>query len=147
MIQSFKEVYLKNLNSLMTEISLYEREEDIWKIDTGILNSAGNLTLHLMGNLNYFIGTYLGDTGYVRDRDREFADKDIPKLQLMSDLNETINMLDITLSNLTDADLLQVYPTDKFGVGKTTGYILTYLLAHFNYHLGQINYHRRLLSK
>ncbi len=147
MIQSFKEVYLKNLNSLMTEISLYEREEDIWKIDTGILNSAGNLTLHLMGNLNYFIGTYLGDTGYVRDRDREFADKDIPKLQLMSDLNETINMLDITLSNLTDQDLLQVYPTDKFGVGKTTGYILTYLLAHFNYHLGQINYHRRLLSK
>lgn len=147
MIQSFKEVYLKNLNSLMTEISLYEKEEDIWKIDTGILNSAGNLTLHLMGNLNYFIGTYLGDTGYVRDRDREFADKDIPKLQLMSDLNETINMLDITLSNLTDQDLLQVYPTDKFGVGKTTGYILTYLLAHFNYHLGQINYHRRLLSK
>ena len=131
----------------MTEISLYEKEEDIWKIDTGILNSAGNLTLHLMGNLNYFIGTYLGDTGYVRDRDREFADKDIPKLQLMSDLNETINMLDITLSNLTDQDLLQVYPTDKFGVGKTTGYILTYLLAHFNYHLGQINYHRRLLSK
>lgn len=147
MIQSFKEVYLKNLNSLMTEISLYEREEDIWKIESGILNSAGNLTLHLMGNLNYFIGTYLGDTGYVRDRDREFADKDIPKLQLMSDLNETINMLDITLANLTDQDLLQVYPTDKFGVGKTTGYILTYLLAHFNYHLGQINYHRRLLSK
>ena len=59
MIQSLKEVYLKNLNSLMTEISLYNSEEDIWKVEPGILNSAGNLTLHLMGNLNFFIGTYL----------------------------------------------------------------------------------------
>lgn len=83
----------------------------------------------------------------MRDRDREFSDKDIPKLQLMNDLNETINMLDVTLSNLSDEALLQVYPTDKFGEGKTNAYILTYLLAHFNYHLGQINYHRRLLSK
>lgn len=147
MIQSFKEVYLKNLNSLLTEISLYNSEEDIWRVEPGILNSAGNLTLHLMGNLNFFIGTYLGDTGYVRDRDREFADKDIPKQQLINDLNETINMLDVTLSNLTDEALLKVYPTDKFGEGKTNAYILTYLLAHFNYHLGQINYHRRLLSK
>ncbi len=147
MIQSFKEVYLKNLNSLMTEISLYNSEEDIWRVEEGISNSAGNLTLHLMGNLNYFIETYLGDTGYVRDRDREFADKDIPKLQLMSDLTETVNMLDITLSNLSNESLLEEYPTDKFGAGKTTGYILTYLLAHFNYHLGQINYHRRLLGK
>ena len=127
MIQSLKEVYLKNLNSLMTEISLYNSEEDIWKVEPGILNSAGNLTLHLMGNLNFFIGTYLGDTGYVRDRDREFSDKDIPKLQLMNDLNETINMLDVTLSNLSDEALLQVYPTDKFGEGKTNAYILTYL--------------------
>lgn len=147
MIQSFKEVYLKNLNSLKSELSLYDTESDIWKVEHGILNSAGNLTLHLIGNLNYFIGSYLGDTGYVRDRDREFADKDISRQQLLSDLTETINMLDVTLSNLTDEALLKVYPTDKFGAGKTTGYILTYLLAHFNYHLGQINYHRRLLSK
>ncbi len=146
MINSFKEVYLKNLNALLNEITLFSNEDDIWKTATDITNSAGNLALHLIGNLNYFVGTYLGNTEYVRDRDREFADKNIPKQNLINDLNATIDMVETTLSSMNDEDLKKSYPTDKFGEGKTMGYVLTYLLAHLNYHLGQINYHRRLLS-
>ena len=146
MINSIKEVYLKNLNALLNEITLYANEDDLWKTGTGISNSGGNLTLHLIGNLNYFIGTNLGNSGFVRDRDSEFADKDVPKQKLIDDFQVTINMVETTLSGMKDEDINKPYPIDKFGEGKTIGYVLTYLLAHLNYHLGQINYHRRLLN-
>ncbi len=146
MIESLKEIYTKNLESLKKEIALYNNEADLWKIETGILNSAGNLTLHLIGNLHFFIGTQLGNTGFVRDRDREFSDKDIPKAELTANIDKTIQMLDNTFSKLNDADLVELYPLKNFGEDRTNGFILNFLLAHFNYHLGQINYHRRLLT-
>ncbi len=146
MVNSIKEVYLKNLKALLNEITLYSNEDDIWKIAPGISNSSGNLTLHLIGNLKYFVGTHLGNTGFVRDRDREFADKNIPKDHLIDEINSTIIIVETALSAMQDTDLQKSYPIDKFGEGKTNGFVLTYLLAHLNYHLGQINYHRRLLS-
>ena len=68
---------------------LYKNEEDVWKIKEGISNSAGNLTLHLLGNLNHFIGATLGNTGYVRERDKEFSLKNIPRIQLVEDLKKS----------------------------------------------------------
>ena len=147
MITSIKEIYIRNLESLKNEISLYSNEADIWKIQGGILNSAGNLTLHLIGNLQFFIGTTLGETGYERNRDKEFSDKDVPRDTLILNIDKTILMMDNTLSKMHDADLENAYPLDKFGEGKINAFVLNYLLAHLNYHLGQINYHRRLLSK
>ncbi|MFI5172747.1 MAG: DinB family protein [Chitinophagales bacterium] len=146
MVSSIKEVYLKNLTALINEITLYSTEEDIWKIAPGIANSGGNLVLHLIGNLNYFIGTFLGNTGFVRDRDREFSDKNIPKQTLLADLTATTEMVISVIESLPEDDMEKLYPTDKFGEGKTIGYALVYLLAHLNYHLGQLNYHRRLIG-
>ncbi len=145
MIQSVKEIYLKNLDALHNEISLYTNENDIWTIQNQISNSAGNLALHLIGNLNYFIGTYLGGTGYVRNRDLEFSDKNVPKQKLLDDIKATREMMDTTLSAMRDGSETAIYPSDKFGAERTNAYILMYLLAHLNYHLGQINYHRRLI--
>lgn len=145
MIQSIKEIYLKNLDALHNEISLYENENDIWAIQNQISNSAGNLALHLIGNLNYFIGTYLGETGYVRNRDLEFSDKNVPKQKLLEDIKATREMIDTTLSAMEHNSDATIYPTNKFGESRTNGYVLMYLLAHLNYHLGQVNYHRRLI--
>ncbi|MFN0275176.1 MAG: DUF1572 family protein [Chitinophagales bacterium] len=145
MIQTIKEIYLKNYDSLISEIQQYKNEEDIWKLADGISNSAGNLILHLNGNLNLFIGTVLGNTGYIRDRDREFSDKNVRKEKLLSDSLATKQMIEQVLSLIPETDAEKNYPSDKFA-DKSTAFALMYFLAHFNYHLGQINYHRRLVK-
>jgi hypothetical protein len=73
------EIFERDLNKLLQEINLYKDENSLWQIKEGIGNSGGNLCLHLMGNLNHFMGAVLGGTGYVREREKEFSLKNIPK--------------------------------------------------------------------
>ncbi|WP_374446318.1 DinB family protein [Epilithonimonas sp.] len=145
-IESLKSLYNRDLNKLKFEIESYKSEGSIWKIDKNISNSAGNLCLHLVGNLNTYIGAELGKTGYIRHRDLEFSLKDIPKTELIEKVESTIKMIDSTLDGLSQEDLGKDYPTEALGYKMTTGYFLIHLLSHLNYHLGQINYHRRLLD-
>lgn len=147
MIAELKEVYEKHMQMCINDIRLYTNENDIWKTMPDISNSAGNLALHIAGNLNLFVGNILGKTGYVRDRDAEFSSKDIPQQQIIQLLESTTAMLNQVLGNLSDEQLQQPYPIDKFGADKTIAFALTYLLAHLAYHQGQVNYHRRLLNK
>lgn len=141
------ELYERDLNKLKTEIEQFADESDLWKTGEGITNSAGNLSLHLTGNLQHFIGGVLGGSGYVRDRDAEFSSTGISRTELLSNIETTIEVLTHTLEKLTDDDFAKTYPIEVFGHPMTTGYFLTHLATHFNYHLGQINYHRRLLAK
>ena len=140
------ELYERDLTKLKAEIEHFSGEADLWKTSDGISNSAGNLCLHLTGNLNHFIGAVLGGSGYIRDRDAEFADKGVSRDALLSTIDSTIAVVRETLGKLTDEDLSKTYPIEVFGHPMTTGYFLTHLTTHFNYHLGQINYHRRLLT-
>ncbi|HKX84088.1 MAG TPA: DinB family protein [Pyrinomonadaceae bacterium] len=140
------ELYQRDLNKLKTEIEQYSDESDLWKTHDGIANSAGNLCQHLTGNLQHFIGAVLGNSGYVRDRDAEFANKDISRERLNRDIDDTLSVVTSTLGNITDEDLAKNYPIEVFGHPMTTEYFLTHLATHFNYHLGQINYHRRMSS-
>lgn len=141
------QIYERDLNKVKAEIALYKDETDLWKIDGDIANSAGNLVLHIIGNLKHFIGTVLGEIGYVRDRDREFSDSGIPREKLLSDLDETAAIISTTLKNVTDDDLSKIYPFQVFGHPMTTEFFLIHLATHLNWHFGQINYHRRLLAK
>lgn len=144
--ESLRSLYSRDLNKLKAEIEAYQNEENLWKTDKNIANSAGNLTLHLVGNLNHFIGTHLGNTGYVRQRDLEFSSKNIPTAELIEKVKATAAMIDSALSQLSDEDLKKEYPLVVFESAMTTDYFLIHLLAHLDYHLGQINYHRRLLD-
>ena len=135
----------RDLNKVITEISLFKNENDIWKIKAGVLNSAGNLALHVIGNLNHFIGTTLGNTGYVRNRDEEFSLKDIPREALIADINDLKETIKNTLSKLSSADLENDFPIKIRDEVLSTQNMLIFLLAHLNYHLGQINYLRRML--
>lgn len=141
------ELYERDLGKLKTEIEQFPDDADLWTTSGGIKNSAGNLCLHLTGNLNHFIGAILGDSGYVRDRGAEFARKHVSRRELLSEIETTSAVLRKTLGQLTDKDFAKPYPIDVFGHPMTTGYFLTHLTTHFNYHLGQINYHRRLLAQ
>lgn len=145
LIEALKSLFNRDLNKLKEEIEAYQTESQLWVIDKNISNSAGNLCLHLIGNLNTYIGAELGKTGYIRDRPREFSAKDIPKEELISKIDETILVVNNTLDSLTDANLETIYPQIVFEKEMTTGFFLVHLSTHLAYHLGQINYHRRLV--
>ncbi|WP_223608417.1 DinB family protein [Chryseobacterium sp. OSA05B] len=145
-IESLKSLYNRDLNKLKTEIESYRNESSIWKTDQNIANSAGNLCLHLVGNLNTYLGAELGKTGYIRNRELEFSLKDIPRTELIEKVAATTAMVDDVLSQLNAEVLEKEYPLVVFEDKMTTGYFLIHLITHLDYHLGQINYHRRLLD-
>ena len=134
-----------DINKLINEISLFKDDESLWKTKEGILNSAGNLTLHLLGNLNHFIGTTLGNTDFIRNRDDEFLLKNVPRETLISDLKELQLTIKEILPRLSEDELQKDFPLKIRDEIFTTQNMLIYLLAHFNYHLGQVNYLRRML--
>ena len=148
LIQTLKTLFERDLRKLRSEIEQYKSEDAIWRIEKSIPNTAGNLTLHLVGNLNGFIGAALGHSGYVRQRELEFSLKGIPKAELIRQIDETIVAVINSLDKLTTADLSKDFPVVVFG-GKTTTteYMLVHLAIHLGYHLGQVNYHRRLLDE
>ena len=139
------ELFERDLIKLKSEIEQYPDEADLWKKPGEVPNSAGNLCLHLNGNLQHFIGATLGDTGYVRDREAEFSTTGVPRETMLADINTTLSVVRSTLAKMTDADLAANYPIEPFGHPMTTGWFLTHLATHLTWHLGQINYHRRVL--
>lgn len=118
--ESLRSLFNRDLNKLKTEIEAYQNEENLWKIDKNIANSAGNLTLHLVGNINHFIGAQLGNTGYVRHRELEFSLNDVPRAELIEKLEATIAMIDSVLPQLSEEDLKKEYPLVVFERAMTT---------------------------
>lgn len=143
--KSLIEIFERELNKLKDEISLYKDEKSLWLVEKEISNSAGNLCLHLIGNLNHFIGAVLGNTGYLRKRDNEFTDKNIPRKKLISEIEKTIEVVNNSLQKLSAEDFEKDFPLEKHGSIVKTDFMLLHLITHFNYHLGQINYLRKLI--
>ncbi|MCK8522832.1 DUF1572 family protein [Aquimarina sp. D1M17] len=135
------------LNTLITELELYKNEENIWRIDKNVSNSAGNLSLHLIGNLHTYIGKEIGKTGYIRNRELEFSQKNVSRTTLIDGIHETKEMIKKSLLSISDDELRNNYPILKFSKAEANEYLLVHLLKHLTYHLGQINYHRRLLDE
>ena len=140
------ESFEMQLNKLKTEINLYKDEADMWIVKGGISNSAGNLCLHLLGNVNHFVGHIIGGTGYQRNRPAEFADKNVPREELTNSIDALIEVVKKSLPKLDDADMNKQYPEQLGGKVRTYGMTLIHLTNHFDYHMGQINYHRRLIE-
>jgi hypothetical protein len=139
-------VFTRSLNKLKEEVLSYENEDLLFSTQEGISNSGGNLAMHLTGNLRYFIGAVLGKSGYIRNREEEFSGR-FTKEQIVSDIEESIDVVSRTLITLSADDLAKNYPEKVLAIDITTEVFLFHLLGHLNYHLGQINYHRRLINK
>ena len=146
MVNSLKQLFERDLSLLANEIESYNKESDLWLLAEGINNSGGNLCLHLTGNLQFFIGATLGKSGYIRDRKAEFESKDIPVAILLKVIKTTKLVISDSLDSLTAEQLASNYPIEVFGKPMSTTFFLIHLSTHLSYHLGQINYHRRLLS-
>src|SRR6185503_3968019 len=145
-IDTLQKIFKRDLEKLKQEISLYRDERNLWVIDKSIANSAGNLCLHLVGNLNTYIGAEIGKTGYIRNRDLEFSQKNISQQQLIKMIEDTIIVVEDGLNKLQEDDLEKEYPLLVFTEKTSTSFFLIHLAVHLDYHLGQINYHRRLLD-
>ena len=139
-------VITRELKALRREIETYPGENELWDVRPGITNPGGNLALHLAGNIQYFIGNVLGRNGYVRNREAEFADKDVPRAELLREIDNAIDAVEIGMRTITEADLARPYPEAVGGVSSTTGAFLAHFATHLAYHLGQVDYHRRILT-
>lgn len=146
LVNVFIFLFERELEKLEAEIRQYTDEESLWRTSGDIINPAGNLCLHLCGNLQHYIGTNLGKTGYVRDRPREFAAKGISKKDLLTEIKTTINSVLSTLRTLDDNNIHGAYPEDVLGYPMTIVFFLNHLFGHLSYHLGQVNYHRRIIA-
>lgn len=144
-IESIAKLIDRDLTKLAAEISQYPTEESIWAVRSSISNSAGNLCLHLCGNLQHYFGAVLGNTNYKRDRPNEFATKGIPKAELLAEIERARIAVSQTLENLKPSLLLKEYPEKVFDYPMTSMHFFIHLAAHLDYHLGQVNYHRRLV--
>jgi uncharacterized damage-inducible protein DinB len=145
MKQALLSLFERDIQRLHDEIAAYTVPDHLWKLDGEINNTAGNLAIHLCGSLNHFIGAVLGNTGYVRTRDAEFTVKHVPQEEILQRILDTKQTVLSTLDKLPEEELEKTYPLEVFGHPMTTGYFLVHITGHINYHLGQINYHRRLL--
>jgi hypothetical protein len=138
--------YERDIRKLIEEVNLFKNEEDLWRTQGSVKNSSGNLVLHIIGGLNHFFGATLAHTGYVRDRAREFSDKGVKRKDLVAQLEALIPMMNTTLNELTPEQMEGEFPIFFDEAGTSASYVLVRLLAHLSYHLGQVNYLRRIFE-
>jgi hypothetical protein len=143
---AFVDLFERDLLRLRDEIAAYPDDDLLWVVRPGIANSGGNLALHLVGNLAHFVGAVLGHTGYERQRDLEFSTRGMSRAALIGHIEHTAEVVTRTLNLLGPDDWQQNYPLQKNGQTLTMTQMIAHLYGHLSYHLGQINYHRRLLS-
>lgn len=146
LIPTLKTLFTRDLTKLKNEIASYQDENAVWSSNQYISNSAGNLCLHIVGNLNTYIGAEIGKSNYVRNRELEFSAKNIPKDVLIEKIENTITVVNESLNKLTEADMTKSYPLLVLDTKTTYAFFLVHLSSHLSYHLGQITYHRRFFD-
>ena len=144
--ENLTKLFERDILKLKTEISAYTDENKLWITTAGISNSGGNLCLHLLGNLQHYIGGVLGGSGYVRNRPEEFSQKNIPVSEMTKTIDHTLTVVTQTIHSLSAETLAKDYPEKVLDQVWETEIFILHLLAHLSYHLGQINYHRRLVG-
>jgi len=151
--KEFAEIVGRELDRLSELIASYRDPDSLWNVTGDAQNPPGTLALHLAGNLEHYVGAVLGDTGYLRDRVAEFADRDVPKEEILRRIASAKKAAVGTLEKLDDETLSQMYPASTGageigGIGEgTTRQFLVHLMWHLGWHLGQIYYHQRLLAE
>ena len=136
----------RDLAALRREVEAYADEADLWRLAPGLPNSAGTLVLHLAGNLQHFIGRYFAGTTYRRDRPAEFSRRNVPRAELLREIDAAREAVRSGLSRPSPALLSEDYPESVAGMVVGTGEYLVHLATHLAYHLGQIDYHRRVIT-
>jgi hypothetical protein len=139
-------VLTRELAAFAEELALFPEEHQIWSTLPGVFNSAGNLALHVCGNLQHFVGATLGSTGYVRDRPLEFSARGLPRATVIAEIERTMQVVNLVLPKLTGEALAAEYPDVLGGLRVPTGLFLLHLSSHLVFHVGQAGYLRRIIT-
>ncbi len=145
-IEYVRGVMLRDLAALRRELAAYADERDLWTVPPGTENSAGTLALHLAGNLQHFVGAVLGGTGYVRNREAEFSRRDVPRADLYREIDAASAAVDHALGSLAPEAAAAEFPESAGRQRVNTTDLLIHLATHLTYHLGQVDYHRRIVT-
>lgn len=137
---------VRDLEGLGAELDGYHDDASVWQELPGFANSTGTLVLHCCGNLRHFVGSVLGGSGYVRDRDAEFSTRGVPRAELQRLLTITRDEVTTALDALDPAVLGERFPAPLPGGFATTEPVLVHLATHLGYHLGQVDSHRRCVT-
>jgi hypothetical protein len=146
LIENLKLLYLREVTTLERELDLYPDDASVWKELPGLPNSAGTLFLHVSGSLQHFFGAVLGGSGYVRNREAEFSRRGVPRSELRQELLGARQGVLAAFATLTEGSLEQVFPANFADAPFSTQLTLLQFLSHLAYHLGQIDYHRRVVT-
>jgi hypothetical protein len=146
LVRSVTAILDRDLRALAREVEAYPDERDLWRLPPGVSNSGGTLALHLAGNVQHFLGARLAGTGYRRDRPAEFADRDLPRAEILRRIVAAREAVRAAAERVDDSTLAADFPEVLGGTRVATGEYLIHLVSHFAYHLGQLDYHRRLVT-
>jgi uncharacterized damage-inducible protein DinB len=142
-----RELILRELRALRREVEAYPDDASVWAVPAGISNSCGTLVLHLAGNLRTYVGKAIGGIAYERDRPREFSARELPRAELLREIDATIDAVSRALPTLTDEMLQRDFPESIGKVRVNTQDMLMHVAVHLGYHLGQVDYHRRMTTQ
>ncbi len=137
---------VRELQGFIREVAACADDTSLWDVRPGVTNSVGNLALHVCGNLQHFVGQVLGKTGYARQRDREFNQRDGSRGDVVGELQTTIGMMATVLPTLSSTTLESDFPEQVGGQTINTAQFLVHLGAHLSFHLGQAGYLRRVIA-
>ncbi len=140
-------LFSRDLTRLIQELQAFPNDEILWQRAPGVKNSAGNLVLHLEGNLREYVGRQLGSVGYSRARDREFSSTGVSRDELVRRMEQVKELVVEVVSQLSEGDLAAVYPEEVLEEPLSSHAFLVHLYGHLNFHLGQIDYLRRILTE
>jgi uncharacterized damage-inducible protein DinB len=147
LVETIRAMLLRELRALRRQVDAYPTDQQLWVVPVGVPNSAGTLVLHLAGNLQHFIGAHLGKTGYVRQRDLEFSRRDVPRTELHAEIAAAERAIIAGLARVTDDTIdAAFFPEPLAGASVPTSEFLVHLAVHLGYHLGQVDYHRRIVT-
>ncbi len=146
LVSSLTALFQRELRTLRREVEAYPTDDHPWRPADGLPNSGGVLVRHLCGNLRHFIGAQLGDTGYLRDREAEFHAPPCSRAALLTELEATERDVLTTLAGVAPERLAETYPQVLLGQQLVTGDFLQHLASHLAFHLGQVDYHRRVVT-
>jgi uncharacterized damage-inducible protein DinB len=147
LVEAVAAILDRDLRALAREVEAYPDDGALWQLPEGITNSAGTLVLHLTGNIQHTFGARLAGTGFVRDRPAEFSARGVPRAALLRQIEAARSAVRAAAEKLTGEALALDFPEVVGGMLVTTGEYLIHLVSHFDYHLGQVDYHRRLVTR
>jgi hypothetical protein len=136
-------LFARDITRLVQELRAFPDTDAVWRTAPGVTNAAGTLALHLEGNLREYVGRALGGIAYERDRPLEFSARGVERDELVRRVEAVRETIPGVIAGLGDR-LDAAYPEPYDGATISNRQFLVHLLAHLNYHLGQVDYLRRV---